>query len=102
MLKYTFDYVPSEANPRIHYLKMDGTFAVKPYRYFEGDDTYPNYYRAKWLEFEELIKIIEKLPTIRNRNGDVIRYRIIALHIKFKKLNNKKIPIWTDSVIGPW
>lgn len=102
MLKYAIDYLSSEVKPKIYYLQQDGNFDKKPYRYFEGDETYPDYYHAKWHDLDELFKVLEELPILKNNKNEVIRYRIIALHIKFEIRGQIKIPKWTSSVIGPW
>jgi hypothetical protein len=104
MLKYVIDYVSAEVNPKIYYMQLDGNFAKKPYRYFEGDDTYPDYYRAKWHDLDDLFKVLESLPTLRTSKGERIRYRIIALHIRFidRGPGFKKIPKWESKIIGPW
>lgn len=102
MLKYTIDYLSAEVNPKIHYLNQNGEFVKKPYRYFEGDESYPDYYHAKWFDLDELFDKLEELPVLTTHKNEVIRYRIIALHIKFEIKGETKIPKWKSSVIGPW
>lgn len=102
MLKYVIDYVSVEVKPKIYYMRQDGTFAKKPYRYFDGDGTYPDYYHAKWYDIDDLFDVLESLPVLKTNQGEVIKYRIVALHIKFEEKGQTKIPRWTSSVIGPW
>lgn len=101
MLRYVIDYLSLEVKPKIYYLNQNGEFVKKPYRYFEGDESYPDYYHAKWHTLDELFNTLEVLPVLKIKN-EMIRYRIIALHIKFEEKGQTKIPKWTSSVIGPW
>lgn len=102
MLKYVIDYLTTETKPSIYYMWQDGKFNKKPYRYFEGDGSYPEYYHAKWLDLNELFEVLEALPILINYKGEVIKYRIVELRIKFEEKNQIKIPRWESNVIGPW
>lgn len=102
MLKYVIDYLSSEVHPKIYYLNQNGEFTKKPYRYFDGDESYPDYYHAKWHDLNKLFEVLESLPILKNYKNEVIRYRIVALHIKFETKGQTKIPTWNSKVIGPW
>ena len=102
MIVYTIDYIIPQKPNAIHYLKMNGDFGLKPYRYFDGDGMYPDYYHAKWMDPDELVQTLKSLPLLKTNMGEIIRYRIIELNVRFKRYNLTKVPKWTSKVIGPW
>ena len=102
MIKYVISYLSVEKNPKIYYLHLNGKFVKKPYRYFEGDDEYPDYYHAKWLELSEAVKVLDNLPVLTTKQGDIIPYRLIELNIKFIQNEPKNIPKWQSKLFGEW
>ena len=97
MIRYTVQV-------KTKYLYIDNEFKERPYYLYPGDRSLPNYYHARWLNAEQLKDFMEKQPII-DQNGNLIKYEIVELDIRFVKndrRSKKNIPVWTSKIIGTW
>jgi hypothetical protein len=81
---------------------MDGKFRPKPYKNYPGDNSFPDYYHARWMEEVELVDTIDKLTCLASMMEKEMNYRIVQLNIKFEKRGTSTVPTWTSKVIGCW